>query len=66
MKLTVELEVGDVVYLNSDMGFDTPMTVESVNVCECGDEDVAVVWISEYSGDVKRETFPTDCLMCLD
>ena len=61
MKVTVEYTQGDVVFLKSDGCLETSMTVEFAD-----DEDVSVVWVSEHTGEVKRETFPSACLMTLD
>ena len=61
MKVTTEFEQGDVVFLNSDGGLETAMTVEYVD-----ESDVNVVWVSEYTGEVNRDCFPAVCLFSLD
>ena len=67
MKVTVEVEfeVGDVVFLNSDVEFEHPMTVEDLSMCECGIENVDVVF-TNCVGDIVRDSFPASCVICID
>lgn len=65
MKVTVNYEQGDVVFLNSDMGLEYPMTVEDVTTCECGIDNVDVVFFNAV-GELTRDSFPASCVMSLD
>jgi hypothetical protein len=61
MKVITEFEQGDVVFLNADRYLLTPMTIEYVE-----DDEVSVVWVSEITGVVLRDSFSSVCLMSVD
>jgi hypothetical protein len=63
MKVSVELEVGDVVFLNSDVCLENPMTVEYVTVFD-NHTEISVVWFN--CGDIQRDDFPPACLTCVE
>lgn len=61
MKVITEFEQGDVVFLNADCCLLTPMTIEYIE-----DDEVSVVWVSEITGSVLRDSFASVCLMSVD
>ncbi len=63
MKVEFVPEVGDVVFLTSDLDQTTPMTIEDLSDCECGILNADVVWAD--FGEIKRDSFNVNCLTIL-
>jgi hypothetical protein len=64
MKVEFVPEVGDVVFLTSDLDQSMPMTIEELSECDCGVLNADVVWAD--FGDIKRDSFDLKCLVCLE